>query len=122
MLEENYQKLATAKPKLIRVYDYLEQHYTEKIGVQDICQHMYMIRKTLTRFLKKETGRSFTTLLQQTRIRYAVELLESTTDTISGIGYSVGFESAKSFSKIFKREMGMTPNEFRIKRLSQSAH
>jgi len=122
VLEENYQKLATANPKLIRVYDYLEQHYTEKIGVQDICQHMYMIRKTLTRFLKKETGRSFTTLLQQTRIRYAVELLESTTDTISGIGYSVGFESAKSFSKIFKREMGMTPNEFRIKRLSQSAH
>ena len=74
---------------------------------------MCMTSKTLNRFLTKETGRSFIALLQQIRIRHAVELLETTTDTVTGIGYSVGFESAKSFCKIFKREMGKTPGEFR---------
>ena len=72
-----------------------------------------MTSMTLNRFLSKETGRSFMTLLQHIRIRHAIELLETTTDTITGIGYSVGFESTKSFCKIFKREMGITPGVYR---------
>ena len=121
-LNEHYQTLIATHPQLTRLLIYLEQHYTEKIALQDVCQYMCMTSKTLSRFLTKETGRSFTALLQLVRIRHAIALLETTTDTIAGIGYSVGFESAKSFCKIFKREAGMTPREFTIERLSQSAY
>ena len=122
ILENHYQTLVATNPQLVRLLEYLEQHYTEKISLQDVCQYMCMTSKTLNRFLHKETSRSFIALLQQIRIRHAVELLETTTDTVTGIGYSVGFESAKSFCKIFKREMGITPKEFRIERLSKSAY
>ena len=74
---------------------------------------MCMSVSTLNRFLKKETGRSLISLLHHIRIQHAIELLQTTTDSVINIGYSVGFETQKSFFTIFKRITGMSPKEFR---------
>ena len=121
-LKEHYQTLIATHPQLTRLLIYLEQHYTEKIALQDVCQYMCMTSRTLNRFLNKETGRSFISLLQQIRVRHAVELLNTTTDTVTDIGYSVGFDSVKSFCMIFKREMGVTPLALRKEHRSQSTY
>ena len=93
--------------------EYLEQHYTEKIYYTDVCEYMAMSISTLRRFLKKTTGQSFASLIQSIRIKHAKELLNTTTDSICSIGYSVGFDSPNEFCRIFKREMGVTPLEYR---------
>ena len=113
VLEEHCQKLTAKNPRLIRLYDYLQKHYAEKVTAEDVRNYMCTSQKTLSRFIKKETGRSLIPLLHQVCIRHAIELLKTTNDTITGIGYSVGFGSAKEFNKIFKRKTGMTPLMFR---------
>ena len=52
-------------------------------------------------------------MIHSVRIKHAAELLRSGTGSVSGIGYLVGFESPNNFCRIFKREMKMTPTEFR---------
>ena len=74
---------------------------------------MCMSVSTLNRFMQKETGRSMISLLHYIRVQHAVELLQTTTDSVVNIGYSVGFESANTFCEIFKRELGITPLTFR---------
>ena len=76
-----------------------------------------MSSSTLNRFLQKETGKTLVDLRQSIRIRYATNLLCTSSDSITGIGYSVGFETKKSFFATFKKVMGMTPSEF--KRMSK---
>ena len=113
--KSNNQNPTDKKPQLTRLLEYLEQHYTEKITNKEIREYMNMSESTLNRFLKKETGRSLIVLVHHIRIHHAIDLLRATSDKIGSIGYSVGFESPSDFCCIFKKEMGMTPLEFREK-------
>ena len=72
-----------------------------------------MSKRTFARFVKKRTDNVFLDLLHLIRIQHAVELLKTSDDSITGIGYSVGFETRDFFFLVFKRIMGMTPSEFR---------
>jgi AraC-type DNA-binding domain-containing proteins len=112
-LDSYYKTLTSSNPQLTRLLEYIEQHYSQKIASKDVCQYMFMSASTLNRFLRNETGRSLISLLHHIRIQHAVELLQTTTDSVINIGYSVGFETQKSFFTIFKRITGMSPKEFR---------
>ena len=43
----------------------------------------------------------------------ATEMLQNTNDTMANIAYNVGFTDPKYFSKVFKKEMGIIPSEYR---------
>ena len=47
------------------------------------------------------------------RIMRASELLQQTDDTLASISFEVGFSDPKYFSKVFKKEMGIVPSEYR---------
>ena len=47
------------------------------------------------------------------RILRAEELISQTEDSFSQIAYAVGFSDPKYFTKVFKKETGMTPSEYR---------
>ena len=49
------------------------------------------------------------------RITKAIEMLKDTDETLSSIAFSVGFSDPKYFSKVFKKEMGIIPSEYREK-------
>ena len=74
---------------------------------------MCMSLSSLYRLLKKETGRSLIDLQHHIRIKHAMELLKTTTDSATGVGFTVGFETQKSFFSTFKQIVGVTPKEFR---------
>jgi len=74
---------------------------------------MCMSESSVNSLLKKETGRTLIAHVQYIRIQQAMLLLRTTTDKVSSIGYSVGFESPNDFCRIFKQETGMTPVKFR---------
>ena len=67
----------------------------------------------LSRMIKKETGYSFSEILNSIRLTAAVELLADETIKISHIGDRVGFSDQKYFSQVFKKTFGMSPGEYR---------
>jgi YesN/AraC family two-component response regulator len=67
----------------------------------------------LSDLLSKETGRSAKDHINDFLIEKAKHLLLSSTDSISGIAYSLGFNYPHYFGRIFKKKTGKTPQEYR---------
>ena len=63
--------------------------------------------------VKAQTGNSPQQLIQQHLIAQARHRLTTTTDTVSQIAYALGFEYPQYFSRLFKKQTGLTPQEFR---------
>ena len=64
--------------------------------------------------ISKQTGKTVTEYIQDKLIGRAKELLLSTSKPMSEIAYSLGFQYPQHMSRMFKRIVGITPNEFRV--------
>ncbi|WP_090109529.1 MULTISPECIES: helix-turn-helix domain-containing protein [unclassified Cohnella] len=66
--------------------------------------------------LKSRSGQLFNTYLTQVRVEKACELLRNSELKVYEIGEKVGYIDPKYFAKVFQKQMGMTPNEYRLKK------
>ena len=106
-----------------KVYEYIEQNYQEKIKVEEVAQRLNMTETTLSRLIKRRTGKSFIDFLNDYRIGFATRWLTGTNQSISEIAFRCGFYNISNFNRIFKKNKGCTPGEYRrsfsgIKRVS----
>jgi YesN/AraC family two-component response regulator len=67
-----------------------------------------------SRLIKACTGKNFTALLSEIRMRYAKKLLLDSSERIYDISYSLGFENQETFIRAFKKNCGVTPSQFRV--------
>ena len=63
--------------------------------------------------IKKETGKTAQEYIQDKIIALAKELLLGSEKTISEISYELGYQYSQHFNRIFKKNVGQTPNEYR---------
>ena len=61
-----------------------------------------------------ECGKSYRSLIDETRFNVATELLRDTTAPIGEIGLSIGFNDQANFSRLFHRISGMSPRDYRM--------
>lgn len=92
---------------------YIEAHYNEKLTLIEVAEKTYVSQWHLSKLLKKHTNMSFCDLLNQERIKNAKELLNDPSLKIHEISEKVGFSDVTHFSKIFKKNEGVSPNEYR---------
>ena len=95
------------------VIKYIQSHYSEKITINDIARHVFLTPDYLNRIIKKETGMTFGMYLKHYRIQNVCHMLTRTQASIKEIMYQCGFQDAKYFFSTFKREMGVTPAQYR---------
>ncbi|MGQ8872317.1 response regulator transcription factor [Paenibacillus sp. TSA_86.1] len=75
----------------------------------------------LSRFFKQEMGINLSEFIDDSRIRKAKELLMNHELMVREVALQVGYESAHSFTRLFKKQMGMTPQEYRETLLTRFA-
>lgn len=80
--------------------------------VERMADEVNLSRTQLLRKLKALTGFSPNEFIRDFRLKKAMELIQSNTDTISQIGYQVGFNDQSYFTKCFKKQYGMLPSEY----------
>lgn len=90
-----------------------EQYDRPGLTLETFASSLQVSPVYLSRLLKKELGTSFVSFLTQTRIRKAIQLLNSTNMTMYEIAERVGYESQHYFSTAFKKVMGVSPNRYR---------
>jgi len=98
----------------IKIIEYIELNYQDDCIEESICKIVEMSDKTLYRFLKRHAGLTVKDLLMATRIEEAKKLLKFSEKSISCIGAECGFSNENTFHRCFKKEMGVTPNEYRL--------
>ena len=103
----------TYDSEINRLLDYLRKHLSTQHTIDDLAQSLNMTRRTFTRHFKNATGMSVITWLNNERLRYVTELLESTDYTIEKIADVAGFNSTVLLRKLFKKKYSTSPNNWR---------
>ncbi|MFG1732975.1 response regulator [Paenibacillus sp. 843] len=96
---------------------YLAEHYMEDLSLETVARRFFFSPAYFSSLFKSHTSMTFTEYLLQIRMDKAKEMLKDGTRKISEIALSVGFKDAGYFTRIFKRETGLSPEEFRKKDL-----
>jgi len=99
--------------------DYLKVHLRESLSLERAAQHMFMSQRQFTRYLRRETGKSFVEILTECRIAEAKRLLEESSASVVGISWLVGFQSVSHFSALFRRHTGSAPGAYREMKRNQ---
>lgn len=99
--------------RMEKVIAYLNKHYTESIGLDQIASYTAMNPSAFCRYFKENTGKTFKEYVLEMRIGYACKLLNGRMMNISQISATCGFESPVHFNRIFKRVTGLTPTLYR---------
>lgn len=96
------------------VKEWVENHYMGAIPLQEIAEHCHLSKEAFCRYFKAKTQLSFTNYVNQYRITQAKKMLVQDL-SIGDIAFACGFDSLSYFTKIFKRTIGMSPNQYRKK-------
>lgn len=94
---------------------YIENNYEEKLSIQAIAERVNLTGRSFLRRFKKATANTPLEYIQRVKIEAAKKKLESTTDTIMGVMYDVGYNDEKAFRTIFRKYSGLSPKEYRRK-------
>lgn len=113
-LETSLKQLKLENVKPIRIAkQYINEHYCEKISLEDVAQMVGLNSAYFSVLFKKETGVNFSNYLIDLRMEKAKELLRSTNDTMVAIADSVGYKDTRYFSQLFTKTVGIKPTLYR---------
>ncbi len=92
---------------------YIQLHLEEELTLRLLAEHFHRNSSVLSNSFSKETGQTLTNFIHQTRIQEAIRLINTTDLPLSEIALSVGYQDFSYFSKIFAKQIGMSPREYR---------
>lgn len=92
---------------------YMEDHYRQKLTLQDVADCCYVSQWHLSKQLHKHADKSFYDILNSIRIQAAKRLLEDPSLKIGEISEMVGYADTAHFSRTFKKLEHMSANEYR---------
>jgi len=81
--------------------------------VKFIASELNMSSRYLSDLLKQETGKTALELIHISLISEAKNLLKTADQNVSEIAYTLGFENLPYFSRLFKKEVGVSPNQYK---------
>lgn len=100
--------------RLQQVYSYIDEHYSQKIELDDMAQQVNLGKEAFCRYFKQNTGSTFTQFLNQYRITQAKRHLLAGRN-ITETCYECGFESLSYFNRTFKKISGENPSTYKRK-------
>lgn len=95
---------------------YVEQNYASDLSLQEVAGKFYVSREYVSRKFKQEYGINFSDYIGNIRIEKAKLLLQNPNLKLSQISEMVGFHDVKYFSKVFKKQVGSSPKDYRIQK------
>lgn len=98
--------------KLDVIFDYIEANYKETIMLEEIADHVGFSQFYFTKFFKKNTGMTFVTFLNCYRLSKAKWLLANKNLPMSEVAYEAGFQSVKTFYRLFKEDTSVSPLQY----------
>lgn len=93
--------------------DYISEHLSEKITVDDIAHHVGLNRSYLQTLFRQHTGKTVVDYINALRIEKACFILRNTDLPIIDIAIDCGFSSRQHFLYTFKKHTGKTVREYR---------
>lgn len=98
-----------------KAQEQIKKNFSKASTIEEIIIDVPSSRRNLARRFKQVTGITPIEYLQKTRIEAAKQLLEQSRHSISEVMFESGYNDLKTFRSLFKRNVGMTPKDYREK-------
>ncbi len=97
---------------------YIRAHFTEEISLKDIADRFFINASYFSTLFKKRTGQNYQAYVTKLRVDLAKKLLADSRMRIYEICETVGYADMKHFNRVFEREVGVRPADYRKSVLS----
>lgn len=97
------------------VREYIEENYSRKISLEDICGHVFLSKSYLSNLFHEKTGSTIHDYILRVRIEKSIELMKNRELSIKEIMKQCGFESQSYYTKAFRKLIGVNPGQYRNK-------
>ena len=95
------------------ILQYMHDHYTHKITLDEIASQLNVSRSECCRFFKKATGQSMFSYLNNLRLNKSIDLLKDPSLSLSDIAAAVGFCNQSYYTDCFRKAKNITPRKYR---------
>lgn len=116
---EEAEKLAAANSQpaaagnMKQLLQYIDEHYGEPLTLSSLSRHFHFNPSYLSSYFSAHNAEGFSEYLNKIRISKAAELLRASELTISEISARTGYSDHSYFTKVFKKQTGMSPSQYR---------
>ena len=108
-------EVASDSKRIMKVKNYIDQHYKDEMSLEQLASLVGMTPTAFSRYFKQHTGKNLSEYIVDIRLGHAARQLIDTTDSISEICWSTGFNTLSNFNRLFRKRKGCNPTEFREK-------
>ncbi|MDQ0297910.1 AraC-like DNA-binding protein [Salibacterium salarium] len=112
VVKANVSTIMETEDDIAAIKNYIDEHYDEAIPIHKLVQFSGMNTSLFYRKFKHYTGFTPLQYITNTKITEAKKLLASTSMKIADVAHEVGYEDSYYFSRMFKRTVGVSPQQY----------
>ena len=101
---------------IYQTVSYISANFKKKLSLEEMAKDLGVSKYVLSRLFSKTFHRNFNQYLNDARLNYACHRLENTSDSITNICLDSGFESQRTFNRVFKERYKISPSDYRRKK------
>ena len=99
---------------IYQTVSYISANFRKSFLLEDMAKDLGVSKYVLSRVFSKTFHRNFNQFLNEQRLNYVTIHLECSDESITDICMNAGFESQRTFNRVFRERYRMTPREYRI--------
>ncbi|MCR4651655.1 MAG: response regulator [Lachnospiraceae bacterium] len=111
----NRKKADSLKSPIVKAVEYIRANYTKDLSLDDVAKMVNVTPYYFSKLFKSEEGINFLDYLTTLRIDAARSILSGDEYSVKEVGAMVGYQDPNYFSRIFKKNTGLTPTEYKEK-------
>ncbi len=115
---EDHPNMTKDQKDFLRVLEYISNHFEENLNVNVLAERLFMYRGTISALFMKHAGMSPNDYIYSLRIKKANDLMGQGR-SITEAALSSGFQSVRTFNNTYKKITGITPTEYRKKKMAK---
>lgn len=113
LTQRDYQGDGSANQHFKQMLRFVEMHYMENLNLQSLCEQFYINVSYCCELFRRETQMTFTQYITNLRMEETKKMLRETTLPLKEICERIGYNDYFYFDKVFKKNVGCTPSEYR---------
>jgi len=91
----------------------IEKHYAENLTASDVAEYLGISESSFVKLFKNRTGYTYLKYLTLYRMKNSIKFLADKSKRTTEVAAMVGYSDYRYFSEVFKKYLGITPNEYR---------
>ncbi len=99
---------------VLRTKQYMLKHYSEPMDMEELAHRSGASASRFYQSFKKYTGLSPLKFMNTVRLNESLQLLANAATTIMEAAHTVGYSDELYFSRVFKRQMGISPSQYKV--------